>query len=246
MGILNGDNFQVVYSDTPGIIRPEYELHRSMMQFVHASLEDADIILFVAELNQKFQEAEIRSILGKTDAKIIFLLNKTDLGNNTSIDQSLNYWKEAWSFDAMFAVSALKGTHLKEVFDKILELLPAHPPYFPKDQLTDRPERFFASEILREKIFMQYSQEIPYSTEVVVTDFREEEKIIRIRAEIYVERESQKGIIIGKGGEALKQVGIKARKDLETFFGKQVYLEQYVRVEKDWRKRKNSLTKFGL
>jgi len=246
MGILNGDNFQVVYSDTPGLIKPEYELHRSMMQFVHASLEDADIILFMAELHQRFDPGDIKSVLGRTNAKIIFILNKTDLGKKNEIDQSLSHWEEAWKFDAMFAVSALKGTHVKEIFDKILELLPQHPPYFPKDQLTDRPERFFAAEIVREKIFLQYSKEIPYSSEVAITAFREDEKIIRMRAEIFVERQSQKGIIIGKGGEALKQVGIMARKDLEIFFGKQVYLEQFVRVEKDWRKRKNALAKFGF
>jgi GTPase len=246
MGILNGENFQVVYSDTPGIIKPEYELHRSMMQFVHASLEDADILLFMAELFQSFKSEEISSILGRTRAKIIFILNKTDLGKKSDIDQRLAYWKEAWKFDSMFAVSALKGTHTDEIFAKILELLPEHPPYFPKDQLTDRPERFFAAEIVREKIFLQYSKEIPYSSEVAITAFREDEKIIRMRAEIFVERQSQKGILIGKGGEALKQVGIMARKDLEIFFGKQVYLEQFVRVEKDWRKRKNSLAKFGF
>jgi GTPase len=245
LGILNSDNFQVVYSDTPGIIKPEYELHKSMMQFVRDSLEDADVILYVAELNQHYREDEFKELFGKSDAKIIFILNKSDLGKKEDIDQNLEYWKKAWPFDAMFAVSALKGKNLDKVFDRIIDLLPVHPPYFPKDQLTDRPERFFAAEILREKIFMNYAKEIPYSTEVAVTEFKEDEKIIRIRAELFVERHSQKGILIGKGGEALKKIGIQARKDLETFFGKQVFLEQYVRVEKDWRRRKNSLTKFG-
>lgn len=245
LGILNGVNFQLVYSDTPGIIRPEYELHKSMMQFVRDSLEDADIILYMAEMNQQYREDEFKKLFGKSDAKIIFLLNKTDKGKKEDIDKNLDYWKKAWNFDAILAVSALKGRNTDKVFDKIIELLPVHPPYFPKDQLTDRPERFFAAEILREKIFLNYKKEVPYSTEVAVTEFREDETIIRMRAELFVERQSQKAILIGKGGEALKKVGIMARKDLEAFFGKQVFLEQYVRVEKDWRKRKNSLTKFG-
>ena len=199
----------------------------------------------MAELNQHYQEDEFKELFDKSDAKIVFLLNKTDLGKKEDIDNSMDYWKNAWKFDAMMAVSALKGKNTDKVFDKIIQLLPVHPPYFPKDQLTDRPERFFAAEILREKIFLQYKKEIPYSTEVAVTEFREDEKIIHIRAELFVERQSQRIILIGKGGEALKKVGIMARKDLETFFGKQVFLEQYVRVEKDWRRRKNSLTKFG-
>ncbi len=245
MGILNGDDFQVVYSDTPGIIKPEYELHRSMMQLVTTSLEDADIILFMAEVNQKVNRETLESLFGKTNAKVIFLLNKTDRAGKQAIEENFNLWTNAWKFDASFPVSALKGTNVDNVFKKIIELLPLHPPYFPKDQMTDKPERFFAAEILREKIFLNYDKEIPYATEVAVTSFVEDETIIRIRAEIFVERLSQKGILIGKGGEALKKIGIQARKDLETFFGKQVFLEQYVRVEKDWRKRKNSLTKFG-
>jgi GTP-binding protein Era len=245
LGILNREDFQIVFSDTPGIIRPEYVLHKNMMQFVRASLEDSDIILFMAEINQGYNPEEIKSLFSKTTAKIIFILNKTDQAHKTEIERDLLSWKNIWNFDAMFSISALKGEGTEEIFEKIIELLPVHPPYFPKDQITDRPERFFASEIVREKIFLNYSREIPYSTEVVITDFREDESIIRMRAEIYVERESQKGILIGKGGEALKQVGIAARKDLELFFGKQVYLEQHVKVEKDWRKRKDKLARFG-
>jgi GTP-binding protein Era len=245
LGILNREDFQIVFSDTPGIIRPEYVLHKNMMQYVRASLEDSDIILFMTEINQGYNPEEIKSLFSKTTAKIIFILNKTDQAHNTEIERDLLSWKNVWNFDAMFSISALKGEGTEEIFEKIIELLPVHPPYFPKDQITDRPERFFASEIVREKIFLNYSREIPYSTEVVITDFREDESIIRMRAEIYVERESQKGILIGKGGEALKQVGIAARKDLELFFGKQVYLEQHVKVEKDWRKRKDKLARFG-
>ncbi len=245
MGILNGEDFQVVYSDTPGIIKPEYELHRCMMKLVSSSLEDADIIIFMSELNQKINEDNLKSLLDKSTAKLIFLLNKIDRGGKDEALESLNLWTKAWKFDAAFTISALKGTNVDKVFRKIIDLLPFHPPYYPKDQITDKPERFFAAEILREKIFLNFKKEIPYATEVAVTSFLEDETIIRIRAEIYVERQSQKGILIGKGGEALKKIGIMARKDLETFFGKQVFLEQYVRVEKDWRKRKNSLAKFG-
>ncbi|HLF33453.1 MAG TPA: GTPase Era [Cyclobacteriaceae bacterium] len=245
LGILNLEDFQIVFSDTPGIIRPEYVLHKNMMQFVRASLEDSDIILFMAEINQGYDPQEIKSLFGHTAAKIIFILNKTDQANKAEIERDLLSWENAWNFDAMFSISALKGEGTEEIFEKIMELLPVHPPYFPKDQITDRPERFFASEIVREKIFLNYAKEIPYSTEVVITDFREDENIIRMRVEIYVERESQKGILIGKGGEALKNVGIQARKDLELFFGKQVYLEQRVKVEKDWRKRKDKLARFG-
>ncbi len=245
LGILNEENFQIVFSDTPGIIRPEYSLQKNMMQFVRASLEDSDIILFMAEMNQGYNPEEIKSMFNNTSAKIIFILNKTDQANPSEIERDQLHWKSAWNFDAAFSISALKGEGTEEIFEKILELLPVHPPYFPKDQITDRPEKFFASEILREKIFLNYSKEVPYSTEVVITDFREDETIIRMRAEIYVERDSQKGILIGKGGEALKKVGIMARKDLELFFGKQVYLEQHVKVEKDWRKRKDKLARFG-
>ncbi len=246
LGILNGDNFQIVFSDTPGIIKPAYTLQKTMMQSVRLSIEDADILLMMIEFGDPFNMELHGKLLKKTPGKRILLINKIDkLKNPDLLDQLVKSWEEAFTFDAIFPISALKGTHIEQVFQTVLEHLPEHPPYYPKDQLTDKPERFFASEIIREKIFLLYKQEIPYSTEVIITEFNESENIIRMRAEIYVERNSQKGIIIGKGGSALKKVGIKARQDMETFFGKQVHLETFVKVEKDWRSKSQKLSRFG-
>ena len=244
MGIISGDDFQVVYSDTPGILKPEYELHQQMMKFVSASLEDADIILFVTDLYEKYDEALLKR-LQKARQPVIFILNKTDLAKGSQVEDKLNYWHQAFTPTATLTLSALTGEHVPELFALILEYLPAHPPYFPKDELTDKPEKFFVEEIIREKIFVNYKQEVPYSTQVVVESFKEDAKIIRIRAEIFVERRSQKGIIIGKGGAALKKVGIAARQDLEKFFQKQVHLETFVKIAEDWRKKERQLKNFG-
>lgn len=251
MGIVNGSTdegqeFQIVYSDTPGILKPEYALHQSMMRFVDTALEDADVILFVTDLYEK-QEEEDASLqkLARTEVPVILVLNKIDLAKGTQMQDKLHYWKEIIQPQEAIPVSALESINVGEVFQAILHYLPEHPLYFPKDELTDRPERFFASEILREKIFKNYKQEIPYSSEVIVSSFEEEEKIIRIRCEIYVERQSQKGILIGKGGESLKKVGIQARQDLEKFFGKQVHLEQHVKVAPNWRREQRRLRHFG-
>lgn len=244
MGILSGENFQIVYSDTPGIIKPEYELHSSMMKFVSSSLEDADVVLFMTDIYEKFDET-LAAHLERIDAPIIFILNKIDQAKGTQGDDKLTYWKELVKADKYLMVSALEGLGINELFDAIIELMPEHPAYFPKDELTDKPEKFFVEEIIREKIFINYKKEVPYSTEVVVTEFKEDETIIRIRAEIYVERKSQKGIIIGKGGEALKKVGIQSRADLEKFFNKQVHLETFVKVAENWRKQELSLKRFG-
>ncbi len=244
MGIISGDDFQVVYSDTPGILKPEYELHQQMMKFVSASLEDADIILFVTDLYEKYDEALLKR-LQKARQPVIFILNKTDLAKGSQVEDKLNYWHQAFTPTATLTLSALTGEHVPELFSLILEYLPAHPPYFPKDELTDKPEKFFVEEIIREKIFINYKQEVPYSTQVVVESFKEDAKIIRIRAEIFVERRSQKGIIIGKGGAALKKVGIAARQDLEKFFQKQVHLETFVKIAEDWRKKERQLKNFG-
>ena len=253
MGIVNGatdegDEFQIVYSDTPGILKPEYALHQSMMRFVDTALEDADVILFVTDLYEKQeQEEEDPSLqkLARTEVPVILVLNKIDLAKGTQMQDKLNYWKDIVQPQEAIPVSALEAVNVGEVFRAILNNLPEHPPYFPKNELTDRPERFFASEILREKIFKNYKQEIPYSSEVIVSSFEEEENIIRIRCEIYVERQSQKGILIGKGGESLKKVGIQARQDLEKFFGKQVHLEQHVKVAPNWRREQRRLRHFG-
>lgn len=244
MGILSGEDFQIIYSDTPGILKPEYQLQQSMMKFVSASMEDADILLFVADLYDKYDEALLRR-LNNAKQPIIFILNKIDLAKGSQVVDKLVYWHEAFTPAKTLTLSALTGEGVPDLFALILQLLPVHPAYFPKDQLTDKPEKFFVEEIVREKIFMNYKQEVPYSTQVVVESFKEDEKIIRIRAEIFVERKSQKGIIIGKGGAALKKVGIAARKDLEKFFQKQIHLETFVKVADDWRKKERQIKNFG-
>ena len=244
MGIISGDDFQVVYSDTPGILKPEYELHQTMMKFVSASMEDADIILFVTDLYEKHDEVLLER-LKHAKQPIIFILNKIDLSKGSQAEDKLKYWLDAFTPTITLTISALTGENVPELFSLILENLPVHPPYFPKDQLTDKPEKFFVEEIIREKIFMNYKQEIPYSSQVVVESFKEDEKIIRIRAEIYVERKSQKGILIGKGGTMLKKVGIAARQDLEQFFQKQIHLETFVKVADDWRRKDREIRNFG-
>ncbi|WP_020527116.1 GTPase Era [Flexithrix dorotheae] len=245
MGIINGEDYQIVYSDTPGIIEPKYELQKAMMGFVDSSLEDADLILLVVEMGMKEIEESILEKLGQVGSPVFLVLNKVDLGDQEAVNEKMNYWREKFPFKDIIPVSALHGFNCDTVFDSIVDSLPVHPPFFAKDELTDKPERFFASEIIREKIFLNYQKEIPYSCEVAVTAFKEEEAIIRIRAEIYVERSSQKIILIGKGGQMLKKVGTEARKDMEEFFQKKVFLEQFVKVDSDWRKKVSRLKNFG-
>jgi len=245
LGIVNTDNYQIVFSDTPGIIKPAYELQRSMMSFVSTSLEDADVIVFVTDIKEKFDEEDVLKRLNNTSTPIIVLINKIDLATEDQIISKKHFWNEKLRPKEVIPISALTGTNVQQVFDLVVENLPEHPPYYEKDALTDKPERFFAAEVVREKIFQNFKKEVPYSTEVVVSEFKETETIIRMRAEIFVERTSQKGIIIGKGGAALKKIGMEARQDLEKFFGKQVHIETHVKVEKDWRKRANILKRFG-
>lgn len=245
MGILSGENFQVVYSDTPGMLKPQYELHKSMMRYVNISLEDADIILLVVDLFDKYEEEDVLERLNKAEVPVLLLLNKIDLAKGSQVEDKAHYWKDKLNFKELIPISALQKINTDKVFNKILEHLPVHPPYFPKDEFTDKPEKFFAGEIIREKIFKNYKKEVPYSCEVVVTEFREDDTIIRMRAEIYVERSSQKAIIIGKGGDAIKKVGIESRLDMEAFFGKQVHLETFVKVEPDWRSKEMKLNRFG-
>lgn len=244
-GILSGEDYQMVYSDTPGVIDPQYKLQESMMRFVRASLEDADIVLFVVELGEKYESTAFVQQVLSGPFKTILVLNKIDLAQGTQLQDKITYWKEVLPEVEILPVSALNKINMDLLFDKIKTHLPVHPPFFPLDSLTDKPERFFASEIIREKIFLTYKKEVPYSCEVVITEFKEEETIIRMRAEIFVERDSQKGIIIGHKGQGLKKVGIESRKDMEVFFQKQVHLETYVKVEKDWRKKDKQLKKFG-
>lgn len=245
MGILSGENYQIVYSDTPGLLDPQYSLQKSMMSFVHSSLEDADIILYVVELMQKHDEEELMEKLANSGRPVILVINKIDQSKGSRLKDKVDYWELIYPSVEIICVSALEKSNLEELLNRIVELLPVHPPYFPEDTLTDKSERFFASEIVREKIFENYKQEVPYSTEVDITSFKEEETIIRIRAEIYVERKSQRVILIGKGGASIKKVGTEARIEMEEFFGKKVFLETFVKVEQDWRKKDKLLKKFG-
>ena len=249
MGIISGEDFQIVYSDTPGIIQPKYELQQNMMRFVQASLADADLILWLVELGEKMdQEIKLIRNISKAKIPVLLVLNKIDLAKGTRLNDKLDYWQQQLkdtTVKQVIPVSALHHTNLDLLMAAILEHLPHHPPFFPKDSLTDKPERFFASEIIREKIFKNYKKEVPYACEVVVTEFKEEQDIIRMRAEIYVERNSQKGILIGKQGSALKKVGMEARLAMEQFFQKKVFLEQFVKVAPDWRKKKDKLKRFG-
>ena len=247
LGILNSDDFQLIYSDTPGIIQPKYELHNAMMSFVYSSLEDADVVLFVTDIYEKHDEEPVVERLRKmVDTPIILLVNKIDQANQEEVEAKLAYWKEQLPNAAeVLPISALKQFGTDGVLQLVMERLPVHPPYYPKDELTDKPERFFAAEMVREKIFKLYKKEIPYSCEVVIEEFKEEEDIIRIRGIIYVERNSQKGIVIGAGGEALKKVGIWAREEMEKFFQKKVFLEMYVKVNENWRTDPKALSRFG-
>ncbi len=244
MGILNGDDFQIVYSDTPGILEPKYALHEAMMNYVKVSLEDADVILLVIEWGEKFDPV-VHERFRTMSAPILLLVNKTDKAPGVDRASMISYWKSYIPAHEIIPVSGLTGESVDRIFPALLKLLPTHPAYFPKDELTNRSERFFASEIIREKILQNYNQEIPYSTEVGIEDFKDEVNILRIRATIFVERDSQKGILIGKAGSSLKKVGTEARIDMEAFFGKKVFLETHVKVASDWRKQKEKLRSFG-
>ncbi len=246
MGIVNSDDFQIVYSDTPGILKPNYKLQQSMMKFVDVALTDADIILYVtdvvesADKNQKYIDK-----LSKTDTPVLLLINKLDLSNQEHLESLVESWKSRVPNAEIIPVSATENFNVDTVLKRILDLLPEGPAFFPKDQLSDKTERFFVQEIIREKIFLNYKKEIPYSCEVNVEEFKDEGGIIKIRAIIYVMRDSQKGIIIGHKGQSLKRVGMEARKDIEAFFEKKAFLETHVKVLKDWREKEGNLERFG-
>lgn len=245
MGILNGADFQVVYSDTPGILEPKYSLHDAMMSYVKVSLEDADAILLVVELGETFDPVLFERFT-RIQTPILLVINKIDLARGSQVADKITYWKGMLpNLKDIVTVSAKTGEQVNDLLPKLLALMPEHPAFFPQDEFTDRTERFFASEIIREKIFLNYEQEIPYSAEVSIDSFKDEEAIIRIRAVIYVERNTQKGILIGKAGSSLKKVGMEARKDMEAFFGKKVFLETHVKVSENWRKEKLKLRHFG-
>lgn len=246
LGIVNGEDFQVILSDTPGIIKPAYELQESMMEFVRSAFEDADVLLYLVELGEKeLKDEAFFKKIKESDIPVLLLINKIDKGNEELLTESLELWQKNVPNAEIFAISALRNFGVTEVFKRIIELLPESPPFYPKDQLTDKPERFFVNEIIREKILIHYKKEIPYSVEIDTEEFHEDEDIIRIRSVIMVERDSQKGILIGHKGAGLKRVGIEARKDLEAFFGKQVHLETYVKVNKNWRSNTKQLKRFG-
>jgi GTPase len=244
MGILNGDDFQIVYSDTPGLLEPKYELHQAMMGYVKVSLEDADLILLIVELGEKYDE-KMFARFKEIATPILLVINKVDLAVGSQVIDKIAYWKELVKAEEIIPVSALRGDNSDQLLLAIKKYLPEHPGYYPKDELTNRSERFFSAEMIREKIFTNYGQEIPYSSAVSIEEFKDEEKMIRIRATIYVERDSQKGILIGKGGSSLKKVGTEARERLESFFGKKVFLETHVKVADNWRKEKLKLKHFG-
>lgn len=246
LGIVNGDDFQMVLSDTPGIIKPAYELQESMMGFVKSAFEDADVLIYMVEIGeQELKDADFFNKITNSTIPVLLLLNKIDKSNQEQLESQVQLWAKKVPNAEIFPISALEGFNVKEVFNRIIELLPESPAFYPKDQLTDKPERFFINETIREKILLHYKKEIPYAVEVDTEEFFEEEHIIRVRAVIMVERETQKGIIIGHKGTALKRVGVEARKDLETFFGKQIHLETYVKVNKNWRSNQNQLKRFG-
>ena len=246
LGIVNGEDFQMILSDTPGIIKPAYQLQESMMDFVKSAFEDADVLVYMVEIWEKElkDEAFFNKII-HSEIPVLLLLNKIDKSNQEQLEEQVQLWTEKVPNAEIYPVSALQGFNVSEVFNRIVELLPESPAFYPKDTLTDKPERFFVNEIIREKILMHYKKEIPYSVEIDTEEFFEEEEIIRMRSVIMVERETQKGIIIGHKGAALKRVGVEARKDLEKFFGKQVHLELYVKVNKNWRSDTRQLRRFG-
>ncbi len=246
LGIINGDDFQLVLSDTPGIIKPAYKLQESMMDFVKNAFEDADILLYMVEIGEKTLKDEILfKKIQNSKVPVLLLINKIDLADQALLEDQVMYWSELLPKVEIYPISALQNFNVTVVLDRIISLLPESPPFFPKDQLTDKPERFFVNEAIREKILKHYKKEIPYSVEIVTEEFFEEEKIIRIRSIILVERETQKGILIGHKGSALKRVGVEARKDLEAFFEKQVFLELVVKVAKNWRNLPGQLRRFG-
>ncbi len=246
LGIVNDENHQVIFSDTPGVLNPHYKLHENMMGFVQSALKDADIILLVTDIfESELNHEETLERLKKTSIPIILLLNKIDLGKPELLEQKVELWSNLLPKAEILPISALENFNVSLLWDKIISLLPENPPFYDKEELTDRPLRFFVAEIIREKIFLLYKKEIPYSTQVVVEEYKEEEKIVRIRAIIIVERDTQKGIIIGHKGEKIKRVGIDSRKDIEKFIDKQVHLEMFVKVDKDWRGSENKLEKYG-
>ncbi|MDE6510632.1 MAG: GTPase Era, partial [Muribaculaceae bacterium] len=246
-GIVNTPEYQIVFSDTPGVLKPKYKLQESMLEFSEGALTDADILLYVTDVVEDPEKhKDFLDRVAKETVPVLLVINKVDLlKNNEELEALVDAWKKRLPNAEIFPVSAIQNFNVENLKARIIELLPPSPPFFGKDALTDKPMRFFVTEIIREKLLLNYDKEIPYSAEVLVEKFEEKENSIHIMAVIYVERDTQKGIIIGKGGEKIKKVGIAARQDIEKFFDKKVYLELFVKVEKDWRNRENKLRQFG-
>lgn len=246
MGIVNTEDMQIVYSDTPGVLRPNYKLQESMLNFSESALGDADVLLYVTDVVETVDKnEEFLQKVQKVDCPVLLIINKIDLTDQQKLEEMVEHWHEMLPKAEIIPISALSKFNIEHVKSRIEALMPDSPPYFEKDALTDKPARFFVTEIIREKILLYYQKEIPYSVEVVVEMFKEEKELIHIKALIIVERDSQKGIVIGHKGQALKKVGAMARKDIERFFDKKVFLEMFVKVEKDWRNRDNMLKNFG-
>lgn len=247
MGIVNTPEYQIVFSDTPGVLKPKYKLQESMLGFSEGALTDADILLYVTDVVEDPEKnKEFLDRVAKEEVPVLLVINKIDLlKNDTELQELVDRWHARLPKAEIFPTSATENFNIENLKKRIIELLPVSPPFFGKDALTDKPARFFVTEIIREKLLLNYDKEIPYSSEVIVEKFEEKESSIHIMSVIYVERDTQKGIIIGKGGEKIKKVGIEARQDIERFFGKRVYLEIFVKVEKDWRNRENKLRAFG-
>ncbi|HYW95566.1 MAG TPA: GTPase Era [Bacteroidales bacterium] len=245
-GIVNGDDFQIVYSDTPGILTPKYKLQENMLKAARSALVDADILIYVTDVTEEpGLREDIAGKLQKSGLPVILVLNKVDLCNQEKVEQLFTEWSAVLPDAGFVPMSATEGFNLDRLFNLILEKLPENPPFYSKDLITDKSERFFAGEIIREKILLFYQQEIPYSVEIEIEEFKDTPKIIRIRTVIYVERDTQKGILIGKAGSSLKKTGTEARKEMEKFFGKKVFLELFVKVRKDWRNNDRMLKSFG-
>lgn len=244
-GIVDGDNYQIIYSDLPGILTPSYKMQEMMMKFVTQSLQDADVILYLVECGETHYDVDIMQQLQKIDIPIILVINKIDKCTPEKVTESEVFWKKILPQAETVLISALQSQNIDLLMAKITEKLPVHEPYFPKDQLTDRPMRFFVSEIIREKMLLNYKKEIPYSVEVVVDEYKESDDMVRIMATLYVERETQKAIVIGKGGQAIKKLGMDARAELEEFIGQHVFLDLSVKVLKDWRNNESIINRFG-
>ena len=245
MCIVNGDDFQIIYTDTPGIVNPHYKLHQQMMGVVYNALEDADLFLLITEVGETLKNQELLSKIILSNTPIILVINKIDLSDQQQVTEKIAYWQNTIPRAVVIPASATERFNIDTIFDHIMQLLPENPPYFPKDELTDRSMRFFVSEIIREKLLLYYQKEIPYSCEVAVESYEEKEGVDNISAIIYVERESQRAILIGHQGKSIKKVGIEARKDIEEFTGKKCFLNLYVKVLKDWRNSDRALKQFG-